>query len=254
MKGLAGTDWAQQPELVTRTTSNVYSISECILLNWLTFHVKRVMPRGAKQVNNFDSDLEDGLALCAVLVSHWPALSSMQSQLNMQPSQKSDCEINARIFASMLSSLQCPFQVEELDIVNPRGCNLLYLVMYLYNFLPQLIPASTVQFSGKLQEEQTKHIELSNPSAKALAYSLRLQGHPDFSIPSRSLFLEPNGSASVAVTCKPTAGRPQTSNLVLTSRRDAAAVGRTIVLRLESEVRLSDLLNPSTLCMNALLL
>lgn len=236
VKALPGTDWTQQPELQHRINSNVYSIAECICLNWLTFHLRRVISRDAKQVNNFGSDLEDGLALCAVLVSHWPALSNLQSQLNTQPSQRSDNEINAKVFVSMLSALQCPFQVEESDIVTADTCSLLCLVVYLYNWLPQLIPVSTVKFSGKLQEEQTRHVELSNPSNKALSYSVRLQGHPDFSIPSHSLALDPNGTAPCVVKCKPTAGRPQTSNLVLTTRKDGAALGRTMVLRLESEV------------------
>ena len=235
-KALPGTDWSQQPEMQNRINSNVYSIAECICLNWLTFHLRRVMPREAKQINNFGSDLEDGLALCAVLVSHWPALSSLQSQLHLQPASKSDNEANEKVFISMLAALQCPFQIEETDIVTTDACNLLFLVVYLYNWLPQLIPVSTVHFSGKLQEEQTRLVELSNPSNKALSYSIRLQGHPDFSIPSHSLTIDANGSAPCVVKCKPSAGRPQTSNLVLTSRRDAAALGRTMVLRLESEV------------------
>ena len=194
------------------------------------------MLHDAKQINNFGSDLEDGLALCAVLLSHWPALSSMQSQLCMQPAQKSDNEVNEKVFISMLSALQCPFLIEEKDIVNADACNLLFLVVYLYNWLPQLIPVSTVHFSGKLQEEQTRLVELSNPCSKALSYSIRLQGHPDFSIPSHSLTLDPNGTAQCVAKCKPSAGRPQASNLVFTTRKDGAALGRTMVLRLESEV------------------
>lgn len=236
MKTLPGSDWTQQPELQNRLNSNVYSIPECICLNWLTFHLRRVLPQGPKQINNYTSDLEDGLALCAVLVSHWPALSDLQSQIVKQPSQLSDRESNAKVFISMLLALQCPFQVEESDILTPNQCNMLCLVAYLYNWLPQLIPVSTVVFSGKLQEEQTRQVEMTNPSNKALSYSVRLQGHPDFSIPSQSLILEPNGTSQCVVTCKPTAGRPQTSHLIFTSRKDGAALGRTMVLKLESEV------------------
>lgn len=60
---------------------------------------------------------------------------------------------------------------------------MLLLVLYLYQHLPQFIPKEVVNFQGNLLEKVVKELELSNPTAVPLSYSVSLEGPPDFNVP-----------------------------------------------------------------------
>jgi hypothetical protein len=52
------------------TQSNIYSISETILLKWMQFHYNKMNPMSPKPITNFDADLHDGLVFSALIRSH----------------------------------------------------------------------------------------------------------------------------------------------------------------------------------------
>lgn len=218
--------------------SNVLSQPECILLAWLQFYMDRILPHSKKTLSSLDHDLADGLALCSVVVSHWPALASLQSQMILDPIQPADAEANMTLFVSMLSSLDCPFLVTIDEILQPDPCSMLCVVAFLYEWLPQLLPHDKIQFDGKLQAEEVRYLELTNPSSKSVAYVLRLQGHQDFSVNATHLHIEPNGKATLPVKCTPTAGSCRSANLIMVSQKDGIANNtKTLVFRLESKVK-----------------
>lgn len=51
---------------------------------------------------------------------------------------------------------------------------------------------------------QTKELELTNPSKKAISYSARLEGHRDFAIETSTIRVEPRSSAKLPLRCTPT--------------------------------------------------
>lgn len=51
--------------------SNIYSVSENILLKWMQYHYENVNKGHAKQLSNFDEDLRDGTVIAAVIKSHF---------------------------------------------------------------------------------------------------------------------------------------------------------------------------------------
>ena len=59
------------------TQSNLYSVSETILLKWLTAHYRNMFPLEAKTITNFDLDLQDGVVLATVIRSHCGKLPSL---------------------------------------------------------------------------------------------------------------------------------------------------------------------------------
>lgn len=218
------------------TASNVYSLSESILLSWLEIHMKKIMPQAARRLTQFDTSLSDGVALCCVMLSHWPPLSRFMGQLVPSPVSESEVEGNMKILLRMMDAVQCPFAVKEEQLLNPTAVDMLFFVAYLYTWIPQLIPKSTVEFAGKLQEEQVRDVELTNPGKKVISYAARLQGHADFHLEQQSIRIEPGGTAVCRVTCTPTTGVTQTSNLVLASKRDGGAFAATLVFQLVSKV------------------
>lgn len=98
--------------------------------------------------------LQDGLPLLAVLMSHWAPLTRMGRQIYDNPNEENEYEANARLVVRMLDSIQSPLKLEVDDIVDAKAPAMLFVVAYLYNTLPQLTPKATVEFVGRLQEQQ----------------------------------------------------------------------------------------------------
>lgn len=72
----------------------------------------QALPTVAQRVTNFDTDLCDGLALAALLVSHWPELASMLTQLKLSPSTKATAQYNAGTLVKMMEELQLPWVLQ----------------------------------------------------------------------------------------------------------------------------------------------
>lgn len=51
--------------------SNIYSVSETILLKWMQFHYNKVNQMHPKTLSNFDADLQDGQVFAALIKSHY---------------------------------------------------------------------------------------------------------------------------------------------------------------------------------------
>ena len=56
---------------------------------------------------------------------------------------------------------------------------------------------------------QVRSIELAGQGSKAVVYTARLVGHPDFSLEASTIRVEPGATASLAVQCKASTTNPQ---------------------------------------------
>ena len=56
---------------------------------------------------------------------------------------------------------------------------------------------------------QVRSIELAGQGSKAVVYSARLVGHPDFGLEATTIRIEPGTPASFAVQCKASTTNPQ---------------------------------------------
>ena len=237
LRALPGTDAALVPPAAALTGSNVYSAAESVLLAWLEVHYRAVLPDAAGRVTAFDDAVRDGVVLCCLVVSHWPAMGRFLGQVVEAPAVPADREANAKVLLRMLDLLQCPFAVREEQLTGATRLDAVFLVAFFYSWLPALQPKETITFAGKLQEDQVREIRLENPSACALSYAARLHGHEDFALETHTVRVEARGAAVARVRCKPTTGVAQAARLVLASRRDGEAMAATLVFELVSAVR-----------------
>ena len=242
LRDTPGTDPARTPPPASLATSNVHSPSEATLLAWLEVHARKMLPGQPRRLFDFGGSLADCAALCAAVASHWPEAARLLPQLSDKPTASGDAgsghRANAEVLLAMLDAVQCPLRVTLDTLLAAESAELVFLAAFLFTWLPQLVPRATVEFAGKLQEPQTKYVELTNPDKRSLSYAARLHGHPDFTLDARSVRVEAGGSAACAVACRPSTGVTQTASLILTSRTDGGAVGAMLVFRLVSNVRL----------------
>ena len=219
------------------TKSNLYSVSEMVLLKWMTSHFFQALPTVASCITNFDQDLRNGLALYSLLVGYWPSLTSYSKFLKKSPRGDNHFRENADVVIRMLSSLQLPYVLLPEDILDPDPRDMLLYVVYLYQTLPQFIPVSTLEFNMLLGEEKIQSIELKNPSKKTIAYMARLEGDASFQITHSNIRLEPGETIQIPVKVTQSIAKPVSSNLILASRRDGNAYASTLVFTLSTSVK-----------------
>jgi hypothetical protein len=70
-KSLPGVPANESVVDVTMTKSNIYSVSETILLKWMSYHYNQINPMHPKQITNFSSDLQNSLVFEALIRNHY---------------------------------------------------------------------------------------------------------------------------------------------------------------------------------------
>jgi len=226
------------PQLVG---SNVYSVPECILLKWMTYHVNQNLTAADPiRLINFDECLQDGTVICYLLASHVPSLEQGDGPLagfhRECTSAEEAAENCARVTATM-EHLGMGYRVspEQLAEINSR--NGVLLVLYLYQQLPQFIPKTTIEFSGSLGDPIRKSIELRNPSRKRITYTVALEGSSDFRILTNTITLEGERSGSFPIELYPRFSKAVEGRLTFRSRREGGVSAATMVFLLRSDIQ-----------------
>jgi len=233
----------------TYASSNVYSIGESILLEWLSFHYNRTHPLQPRNVVDFQSSLCDGLVIAGVMSSHMPTLASI-SNMRTHIASTEDCQYNANKILAALKELGLNYSITSTQLVNAHQRDMVLFILYLFQQLPHFVPKTVVEFNQKLGERATKCIELSNPSStKHIVYSVALEGSPDFEIEKTTVRLAPRGKAGSR--CKfpvhffARFSRTVEARLVFRASNDSAAAGghsttgsaaSTLVFLLQSQI------------------
>lgn len=218
--------------------SNVYSGAECILLRWLNFHYWRANKDErypARKVVRFDSDLEDSVVLAMVIQSHVPQCQSVQV-MKFPCTSIEHYEANALQIIAALQEIGLSYPIHASDIISsPQPKDMLLFVMFLYMNLPHYVPKTVIVFSTMLGVNMTKHIELTNPSKKAITYNVQLQRSSDFSIKEEVVKIEPRQTVSFPVEFQSRFSRMVESQIVFTSRREGNVHAAAMVFILRSK-------------------
>lgn len=219
--------------------SNIYSPSEALLLHWLGYHFAAMNQHAARRILNFDTDLADGLALAAALKAHAPNLKSLET-LNFEPETEAQRLSNCSKVPLAIKEMGLTYPLTADEIVRPCARNMLLFVLFLYQKLPSFIPKTIIEFTGALDMEMVKHIELKNPSKLPVVYSVSLEGSGDFHIDEDTVNLDAKGKegdmVKFAVRLKARFSKSVEGRIVFTSARDGGAVASTLVFLLKSNI------------------
>ena len=63
--------------------SNIYSISESILLKWMNFHYNKKNEMHPKLISNFDEHLRDSTVFAALIRSHYGEATALKDFRNV---------------------------------------------------------------------------------------------------------------------------------------------------------------------------
>ncbi|XP_048239518.1 cilia and flagella-associated protein 47-like isoform X3 [Haliotis rufescens] len=232
-------------------SSNVYCVSERIVLSWLNHHFEHYRhtvwencPNGgvpsSRWIVNYDFDLLDGLVFGAVLGAHMPFLTASHlKDMYTHPSNAEQCLHNALKVVNAMRYAGIDYDIQAIDITDPNPISLMLLSVHLYQHLPQYLPKSTVDFTGSLHATVARQVKLSNPSGKPLVYQVLVAGRDarNFRIPKGDVITVPSRSTfPMAVEFTSCFLRPAEAVLVLVGRRQGSATATTLTFNLRTQI------------------
>lgn len=231
---------SSQPQLdASITGSNIYGISENLLLRWLTIHHHKMHGAYLKRVINFTDNLTNGVIFIHLVLSHVSEMGNEGMPLahyNETPSTDEDKRLNIDRFLKSLQLLKLTFIPNINFFTNPNDRDMLLFVLYLYQTLPQFLPKTTIVFTGSLGEKIVKNIQLRNPSNKTILYTVEYSGSSDFKMDCQEISLEPGSSFSYPIEFVSRFSKSVKGKLVFSNKRDGGLGAAAMVFRLESQI------------------
>ncbi|CAF2209937.1 unnamed protein product [Rotaria magnacalcarata] len=234
------------------TSSNIYGISERILLTWLNYcysnyreqvwsdREQSSIPSG-RWIVNFDIDLVDSIVLGTVLGAYCPFLiESHLQRMYVHPTTGEQYLQNALIIVSCLLQIGVEYDLQALDITRADPICMCLLVCYLYEHLPDYLSKGRIQFGGVLHEPSTSQVKITNPSTQTLVYSMNIVGRDadEFQlVKGTTLSIPAKTSLLVNIQSKNKRLRPTEAVLLLYGKRTSTYPGSAMVFYLQSSIQ-----------------
>lgn len=221
------------------TSSNLFSVSENILLKWMSYHYANMHPHTPKKLTNFEADLMDGTIFAAVMQSHTgqiKALTNIKMNCTTEEQRIFNCE---KVIAG-LAEIGMTTHFTPQDLARPSGREMQIFCLQLYQGLPHYIPKCKIIFACPLGEKVEKKLDLSNNSVKPVNYWVKIEGSGDFSIEGvESLNIPSKGMIQFPVIFQSRVTTPiQRAKLSFTNRSgDGSAQAAALVFELISDVK-----------------
>uniref|UniRef100_A0A9L0INA6 Calponin-homology (CH) domain-containing protein n=1 Tax=Equus asinus TaxID=9793 RepID=A0A9L0INA6_EQUAS len=230
-------------------SSNIYSNSERILLNWMntnyenTRHIiwKDCVIPSERWIINFDKDLLDGLVFATLLGAYCPFL--IESHFVNMYTQPKSCEQylhNCLIIVNVLHEIGFDMDIQATDICDPNPILMLMLCVYMYESLPAYLPKKVVLFHCTLHDTVLRRILLKNSSLKNLVYNATIIGRDatDFSLSQTGnvVTISPKDQVNLTVKFMSRFLHPAEALLILISKPRNAVRGTTMAFALKGEV------------------
>ena len=119
-----------------------------------------------------------------------------------------------------------------------RPCEILLLLLFLYQNLPYYIPRGTIEFHGTLHQKDTRYIELSNSTPKTISYTAEIEGSPEFALeePTAAIQVPPKSVIRVPIHFVGKFSRAVNGKLTLRSRKMGLNEGSVLAFALSATV------------------
>ena len=218
--------------------SNIYSISESILLKWMNFHYNKKNEMHPKLISNFDEHLRDSTVFAALIRSHYGEATALKDFRNVAGmGDQSHFVHNANCIVRAIAQIGISTHIKAEDIYEPSARELLVFCTQLYQTLPHYIPKAVIEFPAVLGDLVTKNIELSNPSKTTISYRVELlPAKSDFSVEQNEVRIEPGQSIPFPVRFQSRISKPVGGKVIFTDKKEGNVQAAAMVFELVSNV------------------
>ena len=216
--------------------SNIYSVSESILLKWMNYHYNQVNPMHPRAIYNFDDHLRDSTVFAALIRSHYGDAAALKDFRNLAV-DNSHFIHNANCIVRAIAQIGISTHIKPEDIYEPSARELLVFCTQLYQTLPHYIPKAVIEFPAVLGDLVTKNIELSNPSKTTISYRVELlPARSDFSVEQNEVRIEPGQSIPFPVRFKSRISKQVRGKVIFTDKKEGNVQAAAMVFELVSNV------------------
>ncbi|XP_017776876.1 PREDICTED: uncharacterized protein LOC108562889 [Nicrophorus vespilloides] len=196
----------------------IYSDQGAMILNWLNKHFREqkyflasetfgndtydeaILDR--KNVQNFSSDLCDGLAFCAVTVALCPYLINHLKGIYVPPMCNEEYLHNACLLIKVWKMMNSSYTIMPKDITQPNDIQMIMFCAYLYEFLIRLKPKETIHLSANLSDSVSESISIGNDNCHAIIYKIVFFDNQDdsFTLENNTITIPPNAVRKLKIT------------------------------------------------------
>jgi len=230
--------------------SNVYSLSENLLLAWATSHMNHAgelkdeggvtdddkMFGVRRRTTDLTTDLGSLIPFLQLVHSHMPDTANFGGSLIGYTALKKDNgEGIFEKLTEMLTEIRMMFDFAP-DECAASGRTLLLMLLHMYLNLPSLLAKAKIEFSGVLGGPNKKNIYLKNPSRKAVTYNVTITGDSDFVLSGKEITVPPMSSADFLVTLNARFFNSVSAKITFWGVREAGLAGKTIVFQCISNI------------------
>ena len=230
--------------------SNVYSLSESLLLAWATSHMNHAgelkdeggvasddkMFGVRRRTTDLAADLGSLVPFLQLVHSHMPDTALFGGHLiGYTTLKKDDGEAIFEKITEMLTDIRMMFDFTPEECA-ASGRTLLLMLLHMYLNLPSLLAKAKIEFSGVLGGPIKKNISLKNPSRKAVTYLVTMTGDTDFVLSGKEITVPPMSSADFLVTLNARFFNPVSAKITFWGVRENGLAGKTIVFQCISNI------------------
>lgn len=163
---------------------HLFTNTELLLLNWLEFHYNDVRRREwadndslhAREIAFFGQDMEDAFVYAAVTLAYCPYLAPHFKKMYSAPSSYEEYLHNNIIVVQSWNILNFSLSVTADEIVDPHPMRTFFIVVYLYQMLPNMYPVETIEFKVGLSQRLRKSFTIRNTNDFPVYYKPILYG------------------------------------------------------------------------------
>ena len=217
------------------TKSNIYSVSETILLKWMSYHYNQVNQMHPRLLSNFDADLQDSTVFAALIRNHYGEPAALRDFRNVV-NDSGQAAHNAKRIVEAVNEIGITTHIKQEDIFEPSARELLLFCVQLYQALPHYIPKAVVEFPAVLGDLVTKNIELSNPSKQPISYNVKMIGQSDFSVETSQVKIEPGQTIPFPVRFQSRISNTVKGKVIFTDKKEGNVQAAAMVFELVSNV------------------
>lgn len=147
--------------------SNIYSLSEIVVLKWLQVHKSRLYSSERNLIKNFRIDFRDGTLLNAVIMSHYKGLSALKNFKHVATNEE-EIRFNNQAVINALKEIGVKNSADINLLTNATDREILMLVLELFFKIPYYNPKAKIEFNAILGEVCSKNVEITNPGKKKI--------------------------------------------------------------------------------------
>ena len=197
----AGNDGVESSTDLVKSLNN--HTTESLLLRWLSFSNYRYTNRW-KRVQNFSSDLEDGIILGHTILSHIPegaAVAGLQDALRIAEEDgvhavALESAVRRALSEIFLSTFDASAKVlNGISMDSDNGptnrisfgkvqlgsmYDMLFLSCFLFQGLPQFLGKGVINFNAQLHQNIRRSVEVVNHSHQPISYNVALDAPAEF--------------------------------------------------------------------------